>query len=87
MTYRTTEYEVNRKVTFYAENDKITSKDEMEFERGDVEGTTLFTYKANIKLKGFLKIFTVFIKSDLEELAEQTRQGIIKRSGEIFLKD
>jgi hypothetical protein len=45
MTYRTTEYEVNRKVTFYAENDKITSKDEMEFERGDVEGTTLFTYK------------------------------------------
>jgi hypothetical protein len=50
-------------------------------------GLRCLRIRANIKLKGFLKIFTVFIKSDLEELAEQTRQGIIKRSGEIFLKD
>lgn len=84
MTYFTTEYEHNKKITLFAENDKITSKDQICFAEGDQPKTTKFTYNANIKLKGLLKIFTVFIVSDLEKLADDTKQGVIKKVREIF---
>lgn len=79
MTYITTEYEHLKKIVLVGQNDKVRSKDTMIFEPGAEPGTTNLTYKASIELKGFLKVFTVFILSDLNKLAEDSKVGLLKR--------
>jgi hypothetical protein len=56
----------------------------MTFEENKNGNGTNILYEADISLKGIFWIFTPFIISDLDKLADDCKNGLIKKSKELF---
>lgn len=78
------EYQEFKKIVVEGQNFSTRTVDEINFEE-KAPGTNV-TYIADIQLRHVLKIFTPFIRKDLDKIAETAEQGFRKKSAELFGK-
>lgn len=85
MHYTATAYKPMSMISLHGHNKQITAIDEISFVPVSSHVTNV-TYRANITLNGILCLFTPFIRSGLNELTETAKNGMLKRSQELFGK-
>ena len=68
-------------VQLFGEGSKVTGLDTISFESVQVGNATQITYTADIKLRGFLWLFTPLVRSDIVQLGDAAIHGLAKHYG------
>jgi carbon monoxide dehydrogenase subunit G len=79
LTYRITEYQAPRAVTFRGENSTVVSLDRITFEPSD--GGTRITYSADLTLKGALKFADPLLALAFKRVGDQALAGLRETIG------
>ncbi len=83
MVYEVTDWKVGETVTLVGRGSTVKAVDTISFAAvpGDANKTRI-NYVADIGLKGLLSLATPFVQSDLKELQEAAKSGMIKAFAE-----
>lgn len=79
MRYRTIALEPDRRVVFSGEGARVTATDDIGFRQ--TEAGTEISYRADIRLKGLLRLAEPFLGGVFSRLADAAAGGIAKRFG------
>ena len=78
------EYKEHESIKLYGANTFFNATDVISFKpKGE---NTEVTYEADISLNHIFKLFTPFVKSDLDTLCKEARQGMQAKGEELFGK-
>ena len=76
MEYTVKEWNPPHKVVVEGDSPTVGATDEIVFTDGATPGTTHIAYTADIRLKGFLSLFTFLVASDIKGLAISAKAGM-----------
>ena len=76
MQYTVKEWNPPNKVVVEGDSPTVGATDEIVFTDGSQPGTTHVAYSADIRLKGFLSLFTFLVAGDIRGLATSAQKGM-----------